>query len=154
MTSSVELPESLESFLRARSALVYDASKAEPGRIRLIALGRHCVGEIWIDPATHLDAKDNPHAGTAGYYAVPAVNLVAACEHYDPEYILLWLPDRRVFGTWDSDHWAALVFPGVGWDDIVDDPIAFLNAQWEPGGVSTQLLTPWPDYPFRPGSPF
>ena len=89
-----------------------------------------------------------------GYYTVPAISLTAKCEAYSPEYILLWLPNEKMFGTWDEDHWVLLVFRGASWDDIVKDPLPYLNAQWDDAKCLGSYIEPWKSYEFKPGRPF
>ena len=107
-------------------------------------------------PPTTRPAKDpqgDPHAGESGYYAIPAVNLVADAEGYEPEYILLWLPNEQAYGTWDTDHAELLVFPDVSWTDIAADPLPFVAAQWD-GPEPGVPFVPYPKYPYKPGRPF
>lgn len=150
----VRLPDDLVAFLREGRQLEYDSTKCEAGSIKLVPLGQHKIGEVWVDPECHPLREQNPHAGQEGYYAVPAVNLVAEAEKYDPEYILLWLPRSRLYGTWDCDHWELRVFPGVTWTEIAASPLKYVNAQWYPEDVENEVLIPWPEYPFKKGMPF
>lgn len=84
------------------------------------------------------------------------VRLVAACAHYDPRGVLIWIPDERMFGTWDCDHhiihvlFAArgtrggIVEPAT-WSNIQANPIRYLPPY--PGdATSCKLLIPWPKY--------
>jgi hypothetical protein len=151
MTKKIELPEDLVAFLRAGKKLKYDHRKCEAGQITLIQHGRHKLGEVWIDAGSQ---DGDPKAGKEGYYAIPAVNLVAEAEGYDPEFILLWLPESKVYGSWDCDHWELRVFPDTTWSDIARNPLKYVNAQWEPDEVESELLVPWPKYPFKKGQPF
>jgi len=153
MISGIVLPADLVVFLRDGRELTYDAGKCEAGQIRLVPLGEHTVGEVWVNPADKPDGQD-PHGGEEGYYAIPAINLVAECEGYQPEFILLWLPDSKLYGTWDCDHWILSVFLGVTWAGITQDPLKYINAQWYPNSVESEEVVPWPKYRFKKGRPF
>ena len=63
---------------------------------------------------------------------------------------------RRIdlFGAWDCDHWILTVFPDATWEDIVADPLTYLNSQWYPGAGGGVPFQPWPKYEFKLGRPF
>ncbi|MBI5352340.1 MAG: hypothetical protein HZB50_06840 [Chloroflexi bacterium] len=147
-------PQDLVSFLKSGEQLSYDTDECEPGQISLLSFDELSLGEVYIDSEESPLAKKDPHAGEEGYYSVPAINLVADCDGYDPEGILIWLPDQKVFGTWDIDHWDVLIFPDVTWSDIVSDPAKYINAQWERDDVKCEYFQPFPKYPFKTGKPF
>lgn len=99
---SFELPADLVEFLRQGKQLefpFYEFADVVPDGLKLLALGKHELGEVWIDSENHPFAYTDPHFGEKGYYAVPAVNLVAECNHFEPDFILLWLtsPHRYEF---------------------------------------------------------
>jgi hypothetical protein len=150
---AVDVPEDLRAFLVARKQLRYDASECEPGRIKLLPLSKLAVGEVWVNTRPADAPQRDPHAGEDGHYAIPAFNLVAQAEDYDPDYILLWLPTEGLYGTWDSDHAELLVFPGVTWSDIAADPLPYIAAQWD-GPEPGVLFIPYPKHPYRPGRPY
>jgi hypothetical protein len=151
---NMNLPVDLVDFLRNQHCLNYDSDLAEPGFITLHLLDHLSVSKVFIDSEGTPLRETDPHAGERGYYSVPAVNLVAACEGYDPDGILIWLPDLRQFGSWDNDHWDVFIFPGITWSKIVANPLPFINAQWHPGRVKHDFLAPWPQYPFQKGRPW
>jgi hypothetical protein len=146
----MQLPNDLQTFLSLRKQLKYKASNCIPGRMVLKALSDLELSEVWTEPLHN----DDPHYGEKGYYAIPAVSLVHECEGYDPEFILAWLPQDKLFGTWDSDHWNLKVFPEADWKSIVNNPIPFINAQWDPDSKVSQNFTPWSRYEFNYGKPF
>ena len=147
---SFNLPASAVEFLRAGKQLEYDESQCEAGRVGLKRLDQLRGGEVWIGT----ESESDPHHGERGYYAIPAVSLSAECAAYSPEFILLWLPEERLFGTWDCDHWGLTVFPNSTWENIVADPLPYLNSQWYPGVGGGVVFRPWPKYEFRAGRPF
>lgn len=149
---AVEIPDDLRAFLSARKRLKYDADECEPGRIKLLPVSKLTVGWVWVNARPADDPQGDPHAGENGYYAIPAVNLVAEAEEYEPEYILLWLPEEGQYGTWDSDHAELLIFPGATWSDIAADPLPYVAAQWD-GPEPGALFVPYPKHPYHPGRP-
>lgn len=144
------LPDDATEFLRAGRQFKYDHSRIEAGEVKLKRLADLTMGEVWIGT----DLEGDPHADEDGYYAIPAVSLTGECENYDPDFILLWLPREQLFGTWDCDHWVLKVFRGATWSDIVANPAAYLNAQWDCMDKLGTSLLPWHDYEFKTGRPF
>lgn len=150
VTDPSDLPADLRAFLAEGRSLQYDASAAEAGQVRLHSDPPVVILNVDSDGAGW--APSDPHAGETGYYAVPAIDLIAACdESYDPAGLLVWLPKEQTFGTWDMDHWDITVFLDVTWADIEADPLTYLNAQWEGGGTT---LVPVERYDFVEGRPF
>jgi hypothetical protein len=148
--NALNLPDDTTEFLRAGRQFQYDHSRIEAGEVRLKSLDQLTLGEVWIGT----DLEGDPHAREGGYYAIPAVSLTGECKSYSPEFILLWLPRERVFGTWDCDHWVLKVFRGASWSDIVASPASYLNAQWDYTDKLGTQFVPWPDYEFKTGRPF
>ena len=147
------LPKDLTDFLAAKRQLEYSATDCECGQIKLLPLGEHKLGEVWVDGDSLNDIAVDPNKGIEGYYAVPAVNLVKSCQGYDPEHILSWIPDSDLYISWDCDHWAITMFPSVTWRQITESPLQYINAQWESPSVGHPLV-PWPRFPFKAGRPF
>jgi hypothetical protein len=148
------IPEDLGDYLKSKKQLEYDASQCVPGQISLLEYETLEIGEVYIDSEESPLIKTDPHAGEIGYYAVPAVNLVADCDGFDPDGILIWLPDQKCYGTWDCDHYDVLVFPHATWTEILANPLVYINAQWKPQGVLCQYFVPFPKYPFHAGRPW
>ena len=148
--STFNLPDDAVEFLRAGRRFEYDASRVEAGEVKLKRLEELSLGEVWIGT----DMNGDPHAGEDGYYAISAVSLIGECKAYDPDFILLWLPQERLFGTWDCDHWVLKVFRGASWSDIVASPAAYINAQWDWQDTLGSQFVPWPQYEFNSGRPF
>ncbi|MFO1451362.1 MAG: hypothetical protein U1F61_24595 [Opitutaceae bacterium] len=145
------LPADFVQFLQSGRALSYDPTKIEPGEVGLHMLEELKEGEVWIGT----DDPDDPNYEKDGYYAVPAVSLTGRCEAYDPEFILLWLPDQQKFGTWDCDHWILLVFDDADWRAIQQDPAPYLDAQWRnTRSVAATRFQPWHRYALKSGRPF
>jgi len=144
------LPKSTVAFLRAGKQFDYDEAQCEAGRVGLHHLDKLTLGEVWVGT----DTRSDPHHGDDGYYAIPAVSLTGECASYNPAFILLWLPQERLFGAWDCDHWVLTVFPDATWEDIVADPLTYLNSQWSAGAGGGVAFQPWPKYEFKTGRPY
>ena len=143
---SFNLPQSTIDFLRDGRQLDYDPTQCEAGRVGLKQLDQLTLEEVQVDPE---ELNSNPHEGEFGYYAVPAVSLSGDCASYNPVFILLWLPEEKFFGAWDCDHLVLTVFPNTAWEDIVANPLPYLNAQWYPDNDIGIPFQPWPKYEFR-----
>lgn len=143
-------PRDLVIYLESGKQLVYDPGTCEPGLVRLKPVGNLSLDEIWLHP----ESKEDPNFGADGYYNIPAVSLTGECENYDPEFILLWLPNEKLYGTWDCDHWQLTTFPKAKWADIALNPAPYLDAQWNPNSVKRGGIKPWKTYKFRKGMPF
>jgi hypothetical protein len=148
------LPKELKNFLQSEQQLEYDHSNCEPGKITLKKFKDLNVGEVWIDSEESPIAEKDPNKEKEGYYSVPAVSLTEDCEGYDPDFILLWLPNENLFGTWDCDHWDLKIFPEATWNDIVKSPLPYINAQWEGDSKIVEYFVPYPEYEFKLGRPF
>ena len=144
------LPNETVDFLRAGRQLEYDFRRIEAGEVKLNRLEQLSQGVVWIGT----DLPGDPHAKESGYYAIPAVSLTGECKNYSPEFILLWLPQEKLFGTWDCDHWVLKVFHDASWKDIVANPAAYINAQWDFNDQLGSPFVPWPQYGFKNGRPF
>jgi hypothetical protein len=149
------LPNDLEIFLRSGKQFDYDAEATETGEIELKSLSEIEPGVVWVNSKVSPLNDDAPHAGETGYYEVPAISLTNKCENYDPEFLLLWLPNEKLYGAWDSDDWYLYVFPGKTWTDIVNDPRTYINAMWfDFDRKVSAYFKPYPNYQYIRGRPF
>jgi hypothetical protein len=110
-----------------------------------VALQHRGAVEFSSPPAPGPGAGWDPHIedDDPGYYAIPAVDLVASIAgDYDPQALLFWLPNEHMYGTWDSGHLELLVFPDTTWTDIAAAPERYVTAQWstDPPGY---YFGPW-----------
>jgi hypothetical protein len=104
----MNLENSLTEFLKSGKKLEYDHDKAEPGFVGLCSFKEIKKDIIYLE---------GPKKGKS-YYEIPAVSLTNENEFYEPEFILLWLPNEKLYGTWDCDHWDLYVFENTNWEDI------------------------------------
>jgi hypothetical protein len=138
------LPDDLAAFLKEGRQLEYDPETCEAGLVELLSLDQLKL-ELFAEStqSSSIEAAD-PHFGEGGCYLVPGVNLVAACDGYEPAGILLWLPTEGRYAVWDSSHLGIRVFPvATTWQDIVKDPAEHINAQWG-NWTKEETLVPWP----------
>ena len=128
----MDLPKDLKDFFIQEKELEYDATKCECGRVRLVPYNdlRVETVNVSIDTVLPDDEVDRLPDEEIGYYKVPVINLTNGCKGYDPEYILLWLPNEKQYGTYDSTHGWLGCFIGAEWKDIAKDPIKYINSQW------------------------
>ena len=152
--NNLSIPTELKAFLKSDQSLEYDDSQCEAGQVTFRSIEQLSISEIYIDSAGSPLATSDPYSGQVGYYIVPIVDLIYRCDGYDPEGILLWLPQENLYGTWDNDHWDLYIFPQADWRHIVNSPLKYLNAQWFPNQVCCEYFVPWPKYPFRKGRPW
>jgi len=153
--SGLNLTSDLVSFLKERRRLDYAASACEAGLVILVEWASLKLEAFPVDTqSTPLEEAD-PRRGNLGCYLVPAVNLTKDAEDYDGVGLLLWLPEHRRYGTWDSSHPFIAVFPeDTTWTDIAADPPRYINAQWEGAfgdAAHTEPLMPWPGHPYSAG---
>jgi len=141
---NMNLPEDLTDFLKTKADLIYDHKSVEPDFVGIIDFEKLELGKVWIEGETR--AKS--------YYEIPAINLTDKCEYYDPNFILLYLPNEKMYGTWDSDHWNLYVFPNTNWIDITKNPTEYINQQWNPKNEIGVLLDPKTNYKLINGWPF
>jgi hypothetical protein len=143
----VMIEKDLEDFLHAGKQLEYDAAKCEAGRVLLKKHDMLKVEEIVVSSEAH---DDDPNAGSNGDYSVPVVDLSESSDKYNGGFLLVWIPDLALYGSYDTDHHVLTVFgKEVRWQNIVSSPAAFLEAQWYPERKAGRILKAWKHYKFR-----
>jgi hypothetical protein len=75
-------------------------------------------------------------------YEVQGISLVKWCPNYRPKGIMVWFPTLEAYGSWDCDHHSIMVFPRIGWPDIVRRPELYFNGGWHPERVAHRYLRP------------
>ncbi len=140
----MNLENSLIYFLKSGKKLAYDFEEAEPGFVGLCSVYELEEDTVFIE---------GPNKGES-YYEIPAVSLTNENEYYDPEFILLWLPNEQKYGSWDSDHWDLYVFENANWEDISKNPLAYINCQWDNTQKVGALFEPSDKYELKNGWPF
>ena len=148
-SEELNLPEDLIQFLKAGKQFDFGEDESEAGQVTLHRLEDLQLATVLVDSEEAPFQKEDPNAGRDGAYEVPAVSLSAECDGFDPEFILLWLPEEGLFGSWDSDHYDLYVFLNATWNDIVANPIPYLDAQWDLNRQVGEYFKPFPKYPFK-----
>ena len=123
--------------------LRYDASQCAAGKVVLHELSQLEYGTCGVSSYDTDVADEDPNKGEDGWYRVPMVSLVADCENYAPDYLLVWLPDEQLFGTYDVEHRHLRVFPGAAWSDLRSDPVKYINSQWDRSAAFAEDAKPW-----------
>lgn len=141
---NMDLPKDLTEFLKAKSELIYDHNTVEPDFVGIIDFDKLQLGKVWIEG----------NVSGKSYYEIPAINLTDQCVHYDPEFILLYLPNEKLYGSWDSDHWKLYVFPNINWTEITNNPADYINQQWNPKKEIGIEFDPKTNYKMIDGWPF
>lgn len=153
----MSVPEELRKFLSAKKLLEYDPQQCECGKVTLLRPRQLRLRPYTIFTNEMQEVYGDPRRGK-GCYLVPAVDLVATCEHYDPIGIFIWIPKVKMFGRWDSDHHVIKVLTtrhvrgnsayieAALWEDILADPALFLSAAWGRDQTISKLLLPWPKF--------
>lgn len=139
--ASLNLPVDLVSFLQSGKMLEYDPADCEAGLVTLLPVDRL---RVEFFPMVS-ENPDDPHAGESGCYLVTGVSLIATCDGYDPEGLLLWLPLDERYGLWDGEHGTLFVFdPEIRWTAISSDFSRYINAEWcLEGSAPVTDLIPW-----------
>lgn len=145
------VPEELIKFLNAGRTLEYDASKCTVGCVSLHLPDQIQFKEFGVNSQHNARwAEEDPHVDEQGDYIVRAYDLVAECEHYCPEGILIYVPELGVYGNHDHDHHAITSYPRVTWWNIVGDPIRFLTGCFRfPQLELNPILNPVGKFEFR-----
>lgn len=149
----LKLPSDLADFLTAGKQLVYDPATCEAKQLTLLPRDQLRLRLFNAHTYGTPHEQNDPNRGKRGVYRVPGVDLIATCSgDYEPEGLLVWFPEERSYGVWDSSHDYILIFgPEVAWAQIAAAPAKFINAQWAFDDIEraeATFLIPWLKYPF------
>jgi hypothetical protein len=114
----------LIAFLQGDRVLAYDPSQCEAGPFAFHRLEELKPIEMHLGTTAHGWDDDDPYRGR-GYYVGEAFDLLCECEHYDPVGLLVYVPQLESFGSYDEDHLALVIYPGVSWSDVAADPVRY-----------------------------
>ncbi len=70
-------------------------------------------------------------------------DLIKEAGGYDAEGVLVWFPEWKEYGSWDSDHHRIITYPGITWRNIAAAPTWYINGQWYPDRVKHREINPW-----------
>jgi hypothetical protein len=143
----LNLPQDLVAFLRDGHRCEYDPTTCEAGTVTFLPLDQL---KLELFPIIS-DSAEDPHAGESGCYLVKGVSLIASCDNYDPEGLLLWLPLDECYGLWDGEHGTLIVFGAdVCWTEIAEDLPRHINAEWGiENSAPVTSLNPWLKYSYN-----
>lgn len=149
-SSKLDLPLETVEFLKRGSQFEFDSSNTECGPVMLKPFTHLNRDEFTIVTDGTPAKRNDPHRGEEGYYILRVVDLIGECDSYDPDGLLAWFPDYKLFGGYDVDHHQAIIFHQASWKDIAADPAKYLNAQWNPTGRHVKYVhEPWKYCDFR-----
>ncbi len=132
-----KLPADLVEFLKSTDSLAISMNEGEVRNAELLPLDELKLDRFRVESEDY-DDEGEPEASEEfeGY------SLLKTADGYDPDGVLLWLPDLKEYGTWDCDHLALITFPDVTWTEIIAAPTWFVNGQWYPDQVAHRKVTP------------
>ena len=147
-----DLPDECWEFLSAGAQLDFNPDECEAGPVRLCSADELKLEPLPVEtyPSTYRD--DAPPQKEAGFYYVLMVPL--ANDEFGVEAVLSWLPVEKSFATYEGSHHDLLLFPYATWEQIVNEPLRFLNALWEVDERNDDFvreMKPWLQHPFRAG---
>ncbi len=148
-----KIPEDLEAFLKSGKDLEFLDRKAKRRKMKLKRLEELQLGQIYVTSEETEFEDEDPNC-YGGYYVVAAVSLVQEAWSLAPQNLLMWFPKYESFGQYDSNHYNALRFEETKWKTIMNNPVPYLNAKYEPSeSPFATPITPWreADADFRPG---
>ncbi len=144
------LPDDLINFLRQSRQLEYDVPNSTIGPIRMKTEKDLELNTISFYPATQ-SIIDDPYSDLDGLYIAEVIDLISESEDYDPEGLLCWVPSLKSYACIDAEHGTVLKFMDTTWSDISENPIAYLDAQWDFVSIDTksEIILPWLHFPFE-----
>jgi hypothetical protein len=125
------LPSDYMDYISAGQHLKFKFSKkAELSFATLCTMADIRNINIMLNPS--IEYKDL-NTKRQGKYILPVLDLVEDVgTDFNSMGILVWIPDIKLFGTWDSDHYELTVFKDKTWADILAAPEIYFNAMWQP----------------------
>jgi len=147
-----DLPDECWKFLSAGAQLDFDADECEAGPVRLRSIEELKLERLPVETSPNTYRDDAPRQKESGFYYVLAVPLTAG--NFGSEYLLSWLPVEKSFAAYEEAHHDLLLFPNATWEQIVGEPLRFLNAMWEIDERNDDFVSemkPWLQHPFRAG---
>lgn len=139
-----DIPDSVIEFFESNSAFEYDISSSIVGNVELLSSKNLDVTTLTFSPRG-TPCIDDPYEifeELDAHYKIRAIDLVGKSENYCAEGILAWFPDKRCFGQYDCEHETIFLFKSVEWEQIVADPVKFLDHQW-----TQEPLPVWLEFP-------
>jgi hypothetical protein len=145
-----QLPNDALLFIRERRQLNYDANESSVGRI-VLKEEQELTPSILCIRCYDSTVSDDPYFDLDGTYQVEVIDLVKHSDDYDPTGLFCWITNLKRYGCVDTDHGTILTFPIANWQDIVQSPVVYLDAQWgtPDGKTVSEPVLPWLFCDFR-----
>jgi hypothetical protein len=126
---ALTLPADLVAFLAAGRTLADPGARDAARTLSLRALDALTVEPLDVEPSGWDYFTEGPTEPAAEPGPVPAIRLASlAPNDYGPVRLLVWLPEVRRYGVWDSaDHCLQAFRPGLTWEQIAAAPGRYLN---------------------------
>lgn len=127
-------------------SFTYDGNRSF--EVRRVELIRGCDLQVVSIPLSssyyseYFDCEDNPEDERWEFSAVPLV-LRDLDEAFVPHGLLLWFPELKRYGSWDSTHNIIFTFPNASWACIVSSLFEYINSQWDLSSSLHEPLMPW-----------
>ncbi len=127
----LDLPQEYIDYLSKEKHLKFKFSgKAEISFATLCTITDIRCINISLYPSTE---HNDPNSKRRGRYILKVLDLVEDIGgDFNSMGIFVWVPDIKLFGTWDSDHYELTVFKNKKWTDILSNPEVYFNAMWQP----------------------
>lgn len=144
-----DLPNDLKEFLRMEGQLQYDVKRSRIGDIRLKKREDVALSTIEVRPDDTVGGVEG-YASLEGAYHVPVFDLIERSHQFSVVGTLGWLPSVESFGVIDFEKTEVIIFPGITWQNIVQDPIKYLDVLWRvPVHDWAKSILPWLYFPLH-----
>lgn len=124
------IPKDLNEFLSTGQQLDFDPDNCETGKLAL-----KTINELEIEYISfyndEIDIEEEEYDTWDDFHYVKGISLTSSCECYEPEFILCYLPEYETYATYDNEHNQLWIFPETDWRDIVDNPLVYIETQWD-----------------------
>ncbi len=144
------IPDDLQNFLATNEDRRFTFERNEESEMEVDSFEFYAPNEVKLSRFTidtyeyhlnHNETGNDPELR----YDIQGVDLIRDCGGYEPEGILIYIPEFQEYGSWDCDHGLIAVYPNVGWSTIETRLVDYVNAQWYPQLAEQYLLRPWAD---------
>lgn len=156
MLKENQIPESVFNFFEESENIdeVKCGDSYEMRYARFCNLSELRSGSAFISSweyANNHDVEDpNFRDDEYGSYLIEVVEFIAEQNSHGANGILIWIPALKQFGCCDTDHGVVKVFKDVSFNEIVQNPCRFLNAQWTSTGEDIyDVCNPWEIFEYR-----
>ncbi len=132
-----KLPSDLVSHLRNSDSLVISMEEGEVRRAELLSIDELKLDRFLVESEEYGDEGEAVASKEFEGYS-----LLKDADGYEPDGVLVWLPELKEYGAWDCDHLTLITFQDVTWTEIIAAPTWFINGQWHPDQVVHRKVAP------------